>query len=185
MAHRGDELVDPVRGQRLVFRKTAKETEGQLVEVESFLKPGSSAPPEHFHPLQEERFEVVAGTIRAHIGGREHTYGAGEAFVIPAGTVHEMANGGNDEARFIWQTLPALKTEAFFETLWGLARDGKTNKNGVPNLLQAAVLAREYEHEFCLAQPPLVVQKIVFGILAPLGRLFGYRGSYPQYSRSE
>ncbi len=135
--------------------------------------------------MQEERFEVTARTIRISLAGQEHLYHMGENFVIPAGTVHEMSNAGQDEARFLWQTRPALKTEAFCETLWGLARDGKTNKNGVPNLLQVAVIAQEYEHEFCLAQPPLIVQKVVFGILAPLGRLLGYRGSYPKYSHSE
>jgi hypothetical protein len=32
-----------------------------------------------------------------------------------------------------------LNTETFFETVYGLARDGKTDENGVPNLLQQAV----------------------------------------------
>ena len=34
---------------------------------------------------------------------------------------------------------PALNSETFFETLYGLARDGKTDENGVPNFLQQAV----------------------------------------------
>ena len=100
MARRGDELNDPVRGQRLVFRKTAKETAGDLLEVESFLQSGSSVPLAHFHPLQEERFEVLSGTLHTWIGGREHIYSAGERFVVPAEAVHEMYNGGSDEARF-------------------------------------------------------------------------------------
>ena len=31
-------------------------------------------------------------------------------------------------------------------------------------------------------RPPRVVQRILFGSLAPLARLLGYRGSYPEYS---
>lgn len=75
-----------------------------------------------------------------------------------------------------------MKTETFFKTLWGLAIDGKTNNNGVPNLLQIAVLFREYDREFRLSKPPYPLQKILFSILAPLGRLSGYRAKYDEYS---
>jgi hypothetical protein len=30
-------------------------------------------------------------------------------------------------------------------------------------------------------RPPRIVQRILFGLLAPLARLLGYRGSYPEY----
>jgi hypothetical protein len=93
-----------------------------------------------------------------------------------------MHNAGSEEAHVIWQTRPALKTEALLETFWGLARDGKTNTKGVPNLLHAAVLMREYQDEFRLTQPPLAIQKVFIGMLAPIGTLFGYKGRYPEYS---
>jgi hypothetical protein len=32
-------------------------------------------------------------------------------------------------------------------------------------------------------KPPRVLQKILFGILAPVARLLGYEGSYPEYLR--
>ncbi len=50
-----------------------------------------------------------------------------------------------------WRTYPALKTEVFFEILWGLARDGRTDERGVPSLPQMAVITREYSNEFRLA----------------------------------
>jgi hypothetical protein len=70
----------------------------------------------------------------------------------------------------------------FFETFFGLATDGKTNRKGLPNPVQLAVLMREYEDELHLASPPLIAQKAVFAPLAVVGRLFGYRGWYPRYS---
>jgi hypothetical protein len=41
MAKAGDELVNPVTGLRTVFRKTAKETSGELLQVSEsyFLEP--------------------------------------------------------------------------------------------------------------------------------------------------
>lgn len=91
-----------------------------------FTRPSASRPPVHYHPHQEERFEVLSGKLNALIDGRERT--------LRTGGVHVN-----------WQTRPALKTEAFFEMIWGLANDGKTNEKGAPNLLQMAVVTQEYE----------------------------------------
>jgi hypothetical protein len=70
MARPGEELIDPIRGQRLVFRRTAKETDGALVEVEAFYQPASVAPPAHLHSQQEERFEGLgaSGLTYTHAG---------------------------------------------------------------------------------------------------------------------
>jgi|SRR5579859_535126 len=174
MARAGDEFFDPIRGQRLIFRQTARESKGELVEVDAFYRPGSDAPPEHIHPQQEEYFEVQAGSIETRVNGQEKRYEAGESFRIPAGAAHQMWNGGSTEARLLWQTRPALHTDDFFEIMWGLAQAGKTNKAGLPNLLQLAVILQQYRQEFRPVKPPFIVQNIVFALLAPLGRLCGY-----------
>jgi hypothetical protein len=97
---------------------------------------------------------------------------------VPAGTRHAIWNEGPGRARATWETRPALRTEEFFATAWGLARDGKVDKRGVPGLLQAAAILREYRNEFQLAKPPGPVQRIVFVALAPVARLRGHRGRY-------
>jgi quercetin dioxygenase-like cupin family protein len=184
MAQAGDELISPV-GERLLFCKTARDTNGELLEIEAYYLAHSSPPPEHYHPNQEERFQVISGEIRAKIGKQVSTYQAGDEFIVPAGVPHWMHNVSDEEGHVIWQTRPALKTEDFFETIWGLARDGKTNAAGVPNLLQVAVIAQEYESEFRLTKPPYGVQKVLFSVLAPIGRLLGYKAKYAKYSGSE
>jgi hypothetical protein len=40
---------------------------------------------------------------------------------------------------------PAARFEEAISTTFGLARDRKTNANGLPHLLQLALLAREFE----------------------------------------
>ncbi|ANE46540.1 hypothetical protein SY83_09890 [Paenibacillus swuensis] len=174
MAYAGEELIDPIRRQRIVFRKTAKDTNGDLVEVEAFYQPSSVAPPAHLHPQQEERFKVLSGSITVRLNAQENIYCAGETFFIPIGVAHEMWNGSEDETRLLWQTRPAMHTDDFLEVMWGLAQEGKTNKAGVPHILQLAVIMQKYRQEFRLTKPPLIVQKIVFALLAPLGRLCGY-----------
>lgn len=178
MARVGDTFVNRA-GEQLIFRQTGRETNGELLEVEVVYRPHATPPPPHYHPLQEERFRVLQGSIRTLIDREERTYVPGEEFVIPAGFSHAMHNISAEPGRVVWQTRPALQTEAFFETLWGLARDGKTNLNGVPSLLQLAVLLQAYEQEFRLTRPPYAVQRIVWGALAAVGRWRGYRSRYP------
>jgi hypothetical protein len=51
--------------------------------------------------------------------------------------------------------------------------------------LQWAVISREYEDELYLASPPLLVQRVRFGLLATIGKLLGYKARYPAYSGAE
>jgi hypothetical protein len=94
-----------------------------------------------------------------------------------------LVDAGPEQVRIRGQIRPALRTENFFETFFGLGRDGKTNRKGLPNLLQLAVLAREYEDEMRLAKPPFAIQRMLFAPLAIVGRIFGYRSRYPRHSQ--
>lgn len=185
MAKSGDVILNPIYGERVVFRKTAKETNGELLEFEDFAQPGAIGAPEHVHPNAEEHFMVVSGTARATVGKSEHTINAGAELVIPAGTPHRIWNPTDEEVHAVLQNRPALRLETFLETMFGLVVDGKTNDNGIPNLLQMAVIAREHFGDVHGTRPPLAVQKVLFAVLAPIGKLRGYRVRYPQYSGEE
>ena len=185
MAKSGDVIENPLSGERFVVHKSASETGGEYIQGEMHFASHAAGPPEHVHPKLEERCKVVSGTIRVSVGGRERKVTEGEEIVIAAGTPHRFWNDSDTDARFLAEIRPALRMETFIETIFGLARDGKTNSSGAPSLLQAAVLMSEYSDEVYLAQPPLVIQRIVFGILTPIGRLFGYKAQYPQYSGEE
>ena len=80
---------------------------------------------------------------------------------------------------------PALTLENWFETYFGLAQDGKVSaKTLLPNLFQLAVMMRAYQDVLVLARPPRPVQTLLFGSLAVVGRLLGYKADYPYpYSR--
>lgn len=182
MARRGDELVNPATGLRLLMRQTAAETGGRLLEMEAIYAPHSPAPPAHLHPRQEEHFTLLAGAMRVRIAGQERRLAVGDTLVIPPGTPHTMWNEGEEEARVCWQTRPALHTATYFETLCGLARDGRTDRRGIPRPLQLALLLHAYRDEMRLAGPPAPLQRLVLGLLGAVGRLRGYRAAYPRYS---
>ena len=40
---------------------------------------------------------------------------------------------------------------------------------------------REFDDVIRFTRPPRLAQRVLFGLLAPLARLLGYHGSYPEY----
>jgi len=185
MARFGDELINPVTGLRTVVRKTAKDTGGELLQVDWIGSPGWTTGPDHVYPLQEERFEVLSGRLGLRVDGTERVLGEGETLTAPAGSAHAAWNADDDTVHALVDFRPALRTEVAFETLAGLARDGKTNGAGAPkNPLLLALVLHEYEDEIYFVKPPLAVQQVVFGALAKVARLLGYRAEHPYpYSR--
>jgi hypothetical protein len=63
----------------------------------------------------------------------------------------------------------------------GLAQDGKTDAMGMPNRLQLAATANEFDDVIRFSRPPRLIQKVLFPLLAPVAALRGYRGSYSEY----
>jgi quercetin dioxygenase-like cupin family protein len=189
MAKAGDELINPVTGLRTVFRKTARDTDGDLLQVDWIGSPGWTTGPDHVHPLQEERFEVLSGKLGLRLDDVERVHGAGEVIVAAAGSAHAAWNASSDdEVHVLVDFRPALRTETAFEILAGLARDAKTNKAGAPgNPLLLALVLHHFEEEIYFVRPPLAVQRVIFGALARIARLLGYRAeySYPYARRSE
>ena len=175
MARSGEEIANPVAGLTLRFLKTAADTNGELLEMEATYEPSSIEPVEHFHPRQDEHFEILEGTLEAEIGGERRQLRAGESLDVPAGTPHSMWNAGDQRARTRWETRPALRTEDFFESLARLAREGKIDRKGMPNPLQLGVLANAYRAEFRTTKPPPALQAVLLPALSLVGRLLGYR----------
>jgi quercetin dioxygenase-like cupin family protein len=183
MAKAGDTIESPLSGARIVFLKTARDTNGQLLQLDDIMKGGGRVPIEHVHPYMEERFEILSGSARLSMRGQERDVGAGETVVVAAGTPHVWGNPNEDDVHLIVEFRPALRMEEWFETFFGLQKDGKVNpRSGLPNPLQWAVISREYEDEIYLASSPLLVQRVRFRLLATIGKLLGYKARYPAYS---
>lgn len=182
MAHAGDVLENPSTGERIVFRKTAADTNGELLQFDFIVAPKGFTPNRHVHAQVEEQIELVSGALSYYVGGKQGTLRPGERVVLPVKVPHTFGNESDEMAHFIVDVRPALNMETLFETIFGLYRDGKTNERGFPNLLQNLVLAREYDGY--LPGLPIALQRAFLVAAAPVARLFGYRARYPQYSRT-
>ncbi len=182
MARAGESVENPVMGDRVIFQKTARDTRGELLRFDHFLKVGGHGPEEHIHPRQEERFEVISGTMGVRANGRDHTLHAGETITVLPGTPHCWWNAGDVELHQITEFRPALRFEVFLETIAALGREEQVYK-GWPLALQFAVLANECKGNVYVTRAPVPLQRIAYQLaLAPLGKLFGYHARYLRYA---
>jgi quercetin dioxygenase-like cupin family protein len=163
---------------RIVFRRTAQETERSLLEFDFFLAGRGVIAEEHLHPVQHERFEVIAGQVKGLVAGRARTAGPGDEVTVPPGVRHAWWNAGDETAHLRVQFRPALATETLFETFFALARSGRTDERGVPNLFWVAVLLTAHPNEMYPAFIPVPLLKALFTLTAPIGRALGYRADY-------
>ena len=99
-----------------------------LLELEATYAGGGSPPPPHFHPAQDERFEVLAGTMQVRMDGAEREITAGDVIEIPRGTVHAMWNREDQPAVVNWRTEPAGRTLDWFREVAAVLRgEGRPN----------------------------------------------------------
>jgi quercetin dioxygenase-like cupin family protein len=141
MAHAGQEIHGQ-DGFVLRLVQTGAETGGEVLEMEATYGGTGGLPPEHLHPLQTERFEVLEGSVRAIIGGDERRYEAGETFEVAPGTPHQM--GADSPARMRWEVRPAMRTAEFFERLFGDGPDSARNATSIADFFA------EFSDEFRL-----------------------------------
>ena len=173
MPEYGNVLLNQATGQRLVIRRTVAQTRGRSIELSITYPSHGPRPPGHIHPEQEQVVEVLSGDLCAALNGQATTLAAGDVLVVPAGAPHVLWNAGADEARAVLHLSPALNSQALLETLWALGGAGRTDRRGMPDILQLAVLLNAYRRELRLAWPPHPIQRPLVAALAPLGRWCG------------
>jgi mannose-6-phosphate isomerase-like protein (cupin superfamily) len=178
-------LNNSLTGEQVVFRKTAKGVRDQAVEFDQFLPPGRGQTAEHVHLEQFESFKIISGTAVYSIDGVAGTAGPGETVNIPSKAVHVNPRNVSNEILHLYRVVdPGGGIEIFYETIFGLASDGKTNENSFPNPLQLAVMFQALDGStyFFPRQVPIWLQKPVLLILAAIGRLAGFKPRYAKYA---
>jgi quercetin dioxygenase-like cupin family protein len=185
MSRRGQVFENPVTGERAVILTDPADHPDRVLVVHLYVSPGGRVVAPHFHPTLTERFHVVSGLVGFLIDTGQRILEPGDAAEVPPGTVHDWWQVGENEAQVIVEVAPGDRFTEMVGTLFGLARDGKVVERGLPGPLQLAVIAREYRDVMVIASPPPWLQRLLFGGLAPVGRLLGRRASYPHYLSSD
>ena len=174
----GDQIENPVTGERLIFHETSAGNGGERVIFETIVQPGGFVAAAHVHPFQTERFEALAGTLGMRRGKQRIELVPGETTTVEPGVPHRFWNAGDGEVRFRCTVSPALQFERLIATMYSLAADGKTNTKGMPNPLRLAVIAHHHFDDVRLPRIPQWLQRLGLELGSPVGRLLGFGPSY-------
>jgi quercetin dioxygenase-like cupin family protein len=180
----GDELWNPVTRERAVILETPLDNPVGRARAEMTALVGSRVLGEHLHPGMIERFTVLEGQLTVRLDGKIGKLREGETSEVRAGQWHDWWNAEDHDARVIVEVEPGARFAHMLETLFGLAEMGHVDAKGMPNLLQMALIGREFSDAVQFRSPPPVMQKALFAAIAPLAHALGYRATYPQLSRS-
>jgi mannose-6-phosphate isomerase-like protein (cupin superfamily) len=173
-------LVNPVSGDQLTFLTSSAETGGAMVKSMTELRPGSKGIPMHYHLTYTETFTVVKGKLDICVGGKQHhrVLEAGESVHVPLRTLHQFWNSSDELVVFTDEVRPGWRYEASMRVFYGLARDGKVNKAGVPTNLWEIALVTQLSESYFPGIPILVQQ----GLFSLLGTIAQWRGYDPVFS---
>ena len=180
----GDSIENPVTGELGILIKAPWEGDDPSLEVELHVQPGGAVAGEHVHHHFDERFTVESGRIGFRLDGNESVAEPGEVVEIPQGSWHDWWNAGEQEAVARVYVSDGARFLQMIENFFGLGRDGHTDEKGMPGPLQLTMFATEFRDVLVFKRPPAAVQTLVFGVLRPIAKARGYRGTYPQYGRS-
>lgn len=158
-------IHDPVHGARYAF-----EPRGDDLVVECWLEPGGGLP-EHYHPIQEERWSVVDGQVRFGYAASKRVIDPGDGEItVPPGTRHSLKNESGREARLRCYVTPALHLEEFLTDSATAAREGLFAKGGIPKSLRgarwAAGFLKRHRAETVMTFPPQFAQRAMIALLA-------------------
>ena len=174
-------ICNPISGEQIIIRTSGAETNGELLIFDLFLPPGKQVPSRHMHPIQEERFTILAGTMRFRLGWHRLLATPPDTVVVPPGVAHWFGNPGPEMMHARVEVRPALRMEAFLATAAeievGPAHSLHHRARQLPAL---ARILLEFQHE--VAVPDLAAW-LVQPILAALARI-GRRSATPATSGS-
>jgi quercetin dioxygenase-like cupin family protein len=158
-----------VFGLEATVTTPAAATDGAHVEMDIMLEPEGHTDA-HFHPEQEETFQVLDGMLEVFRENDWYEVPAGESLTVPRGATHAFRNATETPVRFLNAHRPALTFQEFLETVDRLIRARKVKG---PRDLRSGIylsLAAVEQGTSVQVKPP---QMLLRG-LAFIGRRLGY-----------
>ena len=140
----------PDLGVRVEIRESSADT----IEFDVVGRARGLIAAEHVHTNAVERYEVIEGTMRLVIAGRQHILHPGETMETPPGTPHRQLPGEGETGRVRVTVSPAGTTHEFLRRLASLRMP-----RGWPKPTDAAAIVRDFGHDGHASKPSLRVQR--------------------------
>jgi quercetin dioxygenase-like cupin family protein len=160
----------PVFGLQATVTTPSAATDGDYVELDVVLEPGGHTNM-HYHPGQEESYEVLDGTLEVFRDGAWHQVPAGESLSVPRGATHGFRNATERPVRFQNVHRPALTFQGFVETVDRLIRAGKVKgPKGLRSGIYLSMATVELGTAVNFKPPQMLIRALAF-----IGRRLGFR----------
>ena len=167
--------IDNGAGERLTFLRRVNGPNGERLECENVVAPGSG-PPMHVHHRQVESLTVEEGRIGfQRPGGVPQFAGPGETVTFVAGDAHRFWNAGDVPLRCTGYIEPPDNIEYYLAEVYASQRRAGSMRGDPWDM---AFLATRYRSEFGLTDLPAPVRHVLIPVLATVGRLLGKYRKY-------
>lgn len=184
MPTKGQKITNSQTGDTYEFLETAEDTSGKQVAMKATIKSKGPLVPDHIHAFQDEVFEVISGQLTIRKSGKTSVLSAGEKATLPKNTPHNHYNDNNEDVIYKHIVRPALDFDYLMENLIGQIADSK-GKKGSSGFVQQLVSLKYLNSKTYMAGVPIGMQKFLANIVAPVGKLLGYRAIYEKFSGKE
>src|SRR5580765_2348633 len=128
-------FINPIFKDRATVLKTSEETDGAYTLGELEVFPGGRNFM-HTHSAFEETFTAKEGTLGVVLRAQKYFLQPGESITVPLYEPHHFFNDGKEPVKCHVKFVPAH--DDFIKGIaigYGLAADGKTDKEGKPKSL--------------------------------------------------
>lgn len=183
----GDELADLLRDRvgpltshpaRAAWAAPLVDDDERLRSVSVFGS-GYTGPPEHYHLVSDEAFDVRQGALELVVDGERRRAGAGDQVAVPTEARHTFRAAGDGLSVVVTDITPPGRIGRVLPTLGGLAHDPKANAD---DPLQRAVIADRLSRDTVFTETDPRLTRPLARLLAPLANARGYRAAYSRYA---
>jgi len=125
---------------RIMLVESSNESDGAHTLIEMELQPGDGNRL-HYHKYVTEKFTAIRGELWVDVGREKIRLQPGESITAPADVVHRFHNPGKRSLIFRIKLTPGQEMfEQGLVIAYGLAAEGRVNKNGIPKNLDHLAL---------------------------------------------
>lgn len=172
-----DKFYSKVEG----FRQHVEKQENGYVYCALEIDPLAGGPPRHIHTSFDETFEVENGKLTIWVDGEVKQIGPGEKVIIPRGTPHKPYNETTERIRVKGTIAFPEKFAYHLPQVYGIMEEKPNFAQSPGMILQMSLFNSAGFDSYIADGPPIIVQKVIGFMVAPIARLLGYRSYYTRY----